>query len=287
MKQHRYSLPVLLLTLATLACNAPGQAVSPPPGAQPTPTSAAAEPTAIPSVAPAQPVNTAGPTPTLLVAVVDTATPPPQVTDTPTSEPGIETPTPIVGTPGGPPAHGAMVYQTDFQTGWANLTSGGGLGTSTVVAEGYRIEVAPNWGHYGYTTRAPVSSFYAEMDVTPEQCPPGKGEYGMIFDYVDNSHYSYYVVSCSGSYLLYTVSDTGGNALANGVLPQTITPASGRHIIGLYVAATTISMYVDNQQIGSAAAAEMPAGDIGPYVKTDTEAVTATFSRLSVYQPSP
>jgi hypothetical protein len=286
MKPHRYGLPILLLVLTTLACNAPGLTASPSPAAQATPTGAAAEPTGIAPIEPTQPVVTAGPTPTLVVAVVDTATPP-QLTETPAPDTGIETPTPIVGTLGVPPAHGALIYQTTFQTGWANLTSGGGLGKSTVVAEGYRIEVAPNWGHYGYTTRTPVSTFYAEVVVTPELCPPGKGEYGMIFDYVDNAHYSYFVVSCSGSYLLYTVSDTGGTVLASGTLPLTITPASGSHIIGLSVSATTISMFVDNQQIGSAAAAEMPAGDIGPYVKTDTEAVTAVFSRLSVYEPGP
>ncbi len=211
-------------------------------------------------------------------------TPQSQPSYTPTSNHLAETATIALPTL---PTHGTLIYETDFQSGWGEYN--GSDGTAAYVAGGYRIDLrsAVPWALWRFTTRAKASTFYAEIAATPNVCPVGRGAYGLLFHYRDSEHFRAFIITCSGHYALYDRgSATDVTVLDQGILPSSISdPANSSHIVGVRAFDDNLALYTDNVLIATGGVAEMPIGDIGPYVQTEGGGVVVTFTHLSVFDP--
>ncbi len=240
---------------------------------------------------------TAAPATSWPTATLEEGQPAPLVPATPTREmppaagelPVIEvtaTPAPNpAGDPGAPP-RGALVYESNLRTGWPVIDTD--FGTGNMIPTGYQIIVEREepWALWVYTTLVRESEFYAEVTVTPNECPAGQGAYGLLFHYESESRFRFFVVACSSGFTLFERSAPGSTtALVSGVLPEGSSPAAGEHILGVRSQGSVVTLYYDNTELGKVNVADMPAGDIGPYVQTSEGRMAATFSRLAVYRP--
>ena len=251
-----------LLIIGMLACNVPQLATRP----SPTPTPPQAS---VPSTL----TDTPDVTPT---AVEPAATPTPTATPFDTTA----TPSPV---PTGP-THGALLYMTDFTTGWGEVTSDG-QGRSLPVPGGYQVEVRDHWGHYVYTSRVEQATFYAEADVVPTVCPPSRSGYGLMFHFRGDEQFRAFIVTCEGDYLVFDRHQGTLRTLVSGTLPQDITPSAGSHTLGVLAWGDRLTFYVDGVQVDQVAVEETPLGDVGLYVKTEEEAITVIYTRLAVFAP--
>jgi hypothetical protein len=261
-----------LLALAALACNLPAAqsdatvtpTVTDLPGEgetpQPTATGGLSDATPAPDGEPVEP--TADGEPILTVAVPPTA--------------------------GALPDHGEAIYTTDFTSGWTTVTSerdGEILGSATITPDGYLFEVAKNWGHWVFTTRADAGAFYAEITAVPQACPAGRGAYGLLFHHVDNSTFRAFMVTCGGGYALRESTASGDDDLAAGSLPEGIDPSTGEHTLAVQAYQDSLTLFVDGIGIDAVSVADLPAGDFGPYTETGDDPITILFTRLEVYEP--
>ncbi len=260
-----------VLALAALACNLPAAQSD----ATVTPTV-----TALPGEGDAPP-TAAGETP-------DAATPAPD--GEPTEPTGDDEPTLTVAAPppGELPAHGEAIYTTDFSSGWTTVTSerdGEVRGSATITPDGYLFEVAGSWGHWVFTTRADAGAFYAEITAVPQECPTGRGAYGLLFHHVDNSTFRAFMVTCGGDYALRESTASGEDDLAAGSLPEGIDPSTGEHTLAVQAYQDSLTVFVDGISIDAVSVPDLPAGDFGPYTETGDDPIAILFTRLDVYEP--
>lgn len=262
------TVPILVLLLASTACNIPGQSE--------------------PTVAPAtdmpviEATNTVPPTET----PAPTNTEAPTAEPTATSEPPTETPasTPTPEPPSGEqPVFGEVLYETSFRSGWPDLSTD--HSTSGPAEDVYRFDVEKDWAHWVFTSQAQVGEFYAELVAAPVTCGANDNAYGMIFQYVDIDAFRYFIVTCGGDYALGERNGTRNRNLVTGTLSEGIADlATGEHTIGVWARGTTVSGYVDGVLADSTTFEEMPKGDIGPYAETtDETGIIVDFLRLTVY----
>ncbi len=254
---------ITTLIAGALACNVPQPAAPSP-----------AIPTAQPQVN-LTPVQTEGPS---TIPTLETLT----ATSTPTVGPTDLTAVPSA-TPSGP-TYGALLYLTDFTTGWVEVTSGE-RGHSRPVASGYEMAVGDHWGHYVYTARVEEASFYAEADVTPTFCPPSRSGYGLMFHFRGDEQFRAFLITCEGSYIVLDHDQETTRVLTRGALPQDIAPSAGNHTLGVQALNRQLTFYVDGVQVAQVEVEAMPAGDVGLYVKTEEEAITVIYTRLAVFAP--
>jgi hypothetical protein len=258
-----------VLALAALACNLPAAQSN----ATVTPTI-----TDLPGEDGTQP-GAAGETP-------DGGTPAPDGEPTATSGPTLTVAVPP--TAGALPDHGEAIYTTDFTSGWTTVTSerdGEVLGNATITPDGYLFEVAKNWGHWVFTTRADAGAFYAEITAVPEACPAGRGAYGLLFHHVDNSTFRAFMVTCGGDYALRESTASGEDDLVAGSLPEGIDPSTGEHTLAVQAYQGNLTVFVDGTGIDAVSVPDLPAGDFGPYTETGDDPITILFTRLEVYEP--
>ena len=248
--------------------------------------------------------NDGGDTPDGLTAEPE-ATEPPDNAGTPESdddEPGDEEPTetpddtddtgeaedrPPVSSE--PPEFGDEVYSTDFRTRWVEVTSaddGVVKGRAAPTDGGMLFEVEPSWAMWVYSQQDDISSFYAEMIVQPQICPStSTSSYGLMFHFRDNDNFRAFALTCSGGYRLYDYSASGDAIIASGELPAGVDATTGRHTIAVLAQSNTLALYVDGSLIDTVQVGEMPAGDLGPFVDTESEGVSILFEKLTVYEP--
>lgn len=236
----------------------------------------------------------------LVLAILACNTPLSQMSETPTAEatlPPKETslpvemsadveaapsPMPTDAVPMTPPYHAALLYQTPFGPAWPIVT--GDKANGKPVTGGYQIDITQPWAFYFYSTHVQQSALFAELTVTPQQCPTGSGGYGMIFHYQNEAAYRFATIWCSGRYSLMERTDpTSAITLAEDVLPEDIDPSIGEHIVGLRAAANTLTLYIDGRPVGQVDVTTMPAGDVGPYAETTGLPLSVLVSHLSVY----
>lgn len=261
---------LITITLASLACNLPAAR----PNATVTPTV-----TALPGEG-----DTVSPTAT--AEPPDAATPAPDGVPTATDEPILTVAVPP--TAGTLPDHGEAIYTTDFDSGWTTVTSereGEVRGSGTVTADGYLLEVAANWGHWVFTTRADAGAFYAEIDAAPQVCPAGRGAYGLLFHHVDDATYRAFMVTCSGDFVLREATASGTVDLAAGSLPDGVDPSTGEHTLAVWAYQDNLTLYVDGVELDAVPVDDLPVGDFGPYTETGDDPITVLFTRLAVYEP--
>lgn len=236
----------------------------------------AATPTVLPTALPAAPVPSVTPLPPPTAAGEEG-----QAQD---QGGGGEQDSPLV--PSGPnaPRYGAVIYETDFSTGWDDQVLEG-FGTMKAVDGGYEIHTTYQ-GLWMNTTLLSLSEFYAEVTAYPTQCPKKQAFYGMVFHYRDASHLRFFVVTCSGLYAVFEREVTNrAVTLAKGDLPGGIDPSGGTHRLGMRASKNLLAFYVDDYEVANIGVPTMPDGDIGPYVETTGAPATVLFSRLAVYQP--
>ncbi|GAB4478418.1 MAG: hypothetical protein Kow00124_22840 [Anaerolineae bacterium] len=271
MREKPIPLIVMVILLAgALACNFPFAGP-----ADATGEPATAWPTATPEQMQTAPIIPATPTQEAPPAAAD----PPfiEVTATPAPNPA--------GDPGAPP-RGALIYESDLRTGWPVIDTD--FGTGNMIPTGYQIIVEHEepWALWVYTTLVRESEFYAEVTVTPNECPTGQGAYGLLFHYESEARFRFFVVACSGGFTLFERSAPGSTTtLVSGVLPAGSSPATGDHVLGVRSQGGVVTLYYDSVELGKISVADMPAGDIGPYIQTSEGRMAATFSRLAVYRP--
>lgn len=190
--------------------------------------------------------------------------------------------TPTEAEPTTPPNHGTLLYQTPFGPAWPVVT--GDKANGKPVSGGYQVDITQPWAFYFYTTHVSQSNFFAEITVTPQQCPPGSGGYGMLFHYQSDAANRFATIWCSGRYsLMERTSPTSAITLDEGSLPEGIDPSSGEHVVSLLSAAHKVTLYIDGWQIGQVDVPNMPSGDVGPYAETTGDPLSVLFAHLSVY----
>jgi len=190
---------------------------------------------------------------------------------------------------GEPPEFGDEVYSTDFRTRWVEVTSaddGVVKGRAAPTDGGMLFEVEPSWAMWVYSQQDDISSFYAEIIVQPQACPPtSTSSYGLMFHFRDNDNFRAFALTCSGGYRLYDYNTGGDAIIASGELPAGVDATTGRHTIAVLAQSNTLALYVDGSLIDTVQVGEMPAGDLGPFVDTESDGVSSLFEELTVYEP--
>jgi hypothetical protein len=185
-----------------------------------------------------------------------------------------------------PAPRGPSVYQSDFKQGWWEHEENSVKTEHTT--EGYEITVGngPNGG-WSFTTQSKRSEFYVEVTAQPLACPSTNGAYGLVFHYLDDSQFRFFILWCNGRYSLMERTATQTAAvLIEGVLPDSIDAAAGTHRLGILAQTGTLSMYVDDIRLGAIGVPNMPTGDVGPYVQTlGTDSISVLFTNIVIFQP--
>jgi len=203
------------------------------------------------------------------------ATATPLIVEAPTSTP---TPEPLVP--------GELLYETDMRLGWEPIDEAYGTGSKNDRGYQLSVEFDQPWAIWAYTTKIRESDLFVEITATPDECPAGQGAYGVIFHFVSNAQFRFFVIACGGGFTLFERNgiDNATN-LVSGTLPPGTNAAQGEHKIGVRVQAYTISLYFDGVELGRVEVADTPPGDVGPYVQTNSGRMAATFSHLAVFRP--
>jgi hypothetical protein len=191
-------------------------------------------------------------------------------------------PIPTEAVPITPPQHGMLLYQTPFGPAWPLVK--GDKANGKAVSGGYQVDITQPWAFYLYTTHVGQSNFFAEITVTPQQCPAGNGAYGMIFHYQSDTAYRFATIWCSGRYsVMERTGPLSAITLDEDVLPEEINPSTGEHIVGLRSAANKLTLSIDDRQIAQVDVTNLPTGDVGPYAETTGDPLSVLFTHLSVY----
>lgn len=194
--------------------------------------------------------------------------------------PVTETPDPTAFPTAAPPDTGSLVYESDFRTGWPELKLEGG--STSLMAEGYRVEVLLSL--WVYTTVVEQSTFYAELEAEPSICPAGKALYGLLFHYVDDTHFRFFTVTCGAGYTLYErTGENSSRKIAEGELPAGADAGSGSIRLGVYAAENELGLYINDYRVGSVTTGDAPAGDVGIYAETVGGPIYLLFTRLTIW----
>lgn len=204
-------------------------------------------------------------------------------------------PTETTGTTGPPPAGGERpqvgdeVYSTDFRTRWVEVTSadaGEVKARATPTDAGMLFEVEPSWAMWVYSQQDDIGSFYAEITVQPQTCPStSTSSYGLMFHFRDNDNFRAFALTCSGGYRLYDYSSGGDGVIASGELPAGVDATTGQHTLAVLAQGNALALYMDGSLLETVQVADLPAGDLGPFVDTESEGVSVLFEGLEVYEP--
>jgi len=273
-KKNRYLLyAILFLTLAALACNA-----------------GAAQPTATPA-----PAADASPSEEEPPAATDEQAAAPEETDEPATDDSTEEPESSSPEPTEEPADsgsttmttGDLLYETHFAEGWLEVTSGDDdNGVSRPVPGGYQFTIDRDWDHWTYTSQMAVGAFATQVEVETKTCPRGRGGYGIVFHYQDDSNFRYLLVTCSGDYqIIERDLPRDPVTLASGSLPESIDTGIGVHTLGVRVQDNQVEAFVDGELIATADISDMPVGDIGLIVDTDDQPLDILYTSMEIYEP--
>src|SRR5574341_50372 len=145
------------------------------------------------------------------------SSPAPQASPTPARSPTPTlSPTPIVsGLPDGVTLVD-MIYAADFSQGWPTINEP--AASLEIVNGQYVFEVGPFNAYFLTTTAVNRRDMYAQVEVTPEECPQ-HGGYGMIYRYQDAANYYLFTIFCDHTYTV--IAKVAGSivGVTNGALP--------------------------------------------------------------------
>jgi hypothetical protein len=179
------------------------------------------------------------------------------------------------------PAHGPSIYETDFRYGWPIFDLENG--STSLAPQGYRLDVGLSM--WIYSTQVQRDTFYAEVEAQPTTCPRGKALYGLVFHYVDDANFRFFVVTCGNGYVLYErTSMDSSKRVAEGDLPAGIEPADGPHKLAVHATGNSLVLYVDDYLIETVSMGDMPVGDVGLYAETVGGPIAVVFTRLAVFE---
>lgn len=284
----------LLIAVVGLALGLYGCAIIPtsaPPTetAVPTPIPATATPTPLP-----EPTATPSPTATPL----PTATPQPTATPTPesdetagppegneTEEPQPEETQTLVPTPQAVDFERVeLIYVSDFSSGWPTFED---AGARLYVANGqYVFDLGPGSLRYVTTTRLEQRDMYAQVEVTPDQCPEGGG-YGLFVRYKDQDNYYALTVFCDNRVTVYVRDDGVLNTtpLLSTTLPGGLSAGGPTtHTLGVLTYGDDVAVIFDGQTAGSFTSEARKRGDIALYAASPSSArMLVAFDNLEVW----
>ena len=286
---HKFPLLTATLGLALLlsAC------ISASPTSSPTTTML---PTSVP------PTVTPTPLPPPTVTPFPTATLPPPSTPTPTlaaeaseeaTEPTIgETATPEaeVATATAPAAETALpekdelILVADFSSGWPTFEDGG---ARLYPANGqYVFDLGPAALRYLTTAAIDRADLYAQVEVTPDQCPTGGG-YGLFFRFKDAGNYYALTIFCDNRVTVYLRTDNVLNPtpLLDTTLPDDLSAAGPQtHRLGVLTSGSNFAIYFDDRLVGNFSSEVRKKGDIALYAASPRDArLVVAFDNLEVW----
>lgn len=250
-----------------------------PPTATPTPSP---EPTATPTLQPtATPEPTATPTATQMPETAEATAEPEGGEGTPAPE---QTDTPIPTPQTADFERVELIYVSDFSSGWPTFED---AGARLYVANGqYVFDLGPGSLRYVATTRLEQRDMYAQIEVTPDQCPEGGG-YGLFVRYKDQDNYYALTVFCDNRVTVYVRDDGVLNTtpLLSTTLPGGLSAGGPTtHTLGVLTRGDDVTVIFDGQTVGSFTSEARKRGDIALYAASPSSArMLVAFDNLEVW----
>lgn len=188
---------------------------------------------------------------------------------------------------GDAPTYGDVIYEATLSR-WQNVIVGSAdnpAGAGIATDSGYEMRVRENWGHWVYSARVDAGEIYAEITASPQECPAGDGNYGLLFHHVDGENFRAFAITCDGEYWLRQQRGPNNTSLARGPLPEGVEATSGPHTLAVRAVDGLITLYVDGIEVDEVSVDWEPTGDVGPYVKTFDAPMVVVFNDILVAQP--
>jgi len=200
----------------------------------------------------------------------------------PTPEPPEATPTlaPPAGVPGGVDV-AEIVYSADFYQGWPSTNDG--TAKMSIVNGQYLFAIGPFDARLVTTTAVNRRDMYAQVEVTPKQCPAKTG-YGLIFRYTDTGNYYLLTIFCDKTFTI-GGRDSGSVFGNNQGLPDGLDSAEQAvHYVGVLARGDDYTLYFDQQPIGDFRDNRRQQGDVGVYAVSEAnQAIQVAFDNLKVW----
>ncbi|MBN1313586.1 MAG: hypothetical protein JXB30_19430 [Anaerolineae bacterium] len=200
----------------------------------------------------------------------------------PTEVPHEATPTTVApsGVPDGVNV-AETIFSADFYQGWPSTNEG--TAKMSIVNGQYLFSIGPFDARLVTTTAVDRRDMYAQVEVTPKQCPAKTG-YGLIFRYTDTGNYYLLTIFCDKTF---TVGgrDSGSVFGNNNALPEGLDSADpSAHYIGVLAQGDNYTFYFDKQPIGDLHDNRQQQGDVGIYAVSEAnQAIQVAFDNLKVW----
>ncbi len=217
--------------------------------------------------------------------------PAPTVTPFPTATPGgAVASTGLIGAGGGDvtPAIerplGELVFSSGFEAGWPTVSEGGVQ--VSLEDGGYVFALAADAMTVQNSSAVDAANLYAQVEVTPQACPPGGG-YGMFFRMRDEGNYYALTFFCDGRVTVFARS--GSMLVPDPILDVTLpaglsASSAGVHTIGVLANGSRIEVFFDGQSIAVATDTRHTRGDVAVYaVSPRSSDLRVVFDNLGVW----
>lgn len=253
-----------------------------------------------PTMVPPTVTPTPLPPPTVTPFPTATPLPPPTLALAPTAEAGEGAAEPTVSGTATPeaeattataPAAGAalpekdeLILVADFSSGWPTFEDSG---ARLYPANGqYIFDLGPAALRYLATEAIDRTDLYAQVEVTPDQCPPGGG-YGLFFRFKDAGNYYALTIFCDSRVTVYLRTDNVLNPtpLLDTTLPEGLNAAGPQtHRAGILTSGSRFAVYFDDRLIGDFSSEVRKKGDIALYAVSPRDArLVVAFDNLEVW----
>jgi hypothetical protein len=180
-----------------------------------------------------------------------------------------------------------VLFADDFSntgSGWDSLRNDDGI--TDYENGGYRIQVAtPDtelWANPGKN----FTDVRVEVDAT-RQAGPEDNDFGVICRYQDVNNFYYFIVTSDGYYGIIKVQDGEMALLADGdEFGSTDAVSGGVNRIRADCVGSTLTLYLNGQQLDSRQDADFTSGDVGLIAGSYSEAGTdILFDNFTVAKP--
>jgi hypothetical protein len=173
------------------------------------------------------------------------------------------------------------VLNAPFEQGWPSEDST--TAKYSLQNGQYLFDIGPFDGRFFATTQVNEDDMYAQVEVTPSQCPPDGG-YGLFFRYGDASNYYAFTVFCDGSYRVVSRVNGALSGGTDGTVSGGDPAAAQVHTLGVKAEGTTFTFYFDGVEVGSFTDNQLTTGDVAIYaVAGGSEVLSIAFDNLQVW----
>lgn len=226
-------------------------------------------------------------TPDIPITSTATITPTATVVWFPPTPTSTALPTPVITpTLDLKPRIGNLLFSDDFTstTNWMLAQSN----NSSVALGKNEITLAISQSKtYLYTLRKDpqLDNFYLEITAAPNLCL-GDDEYGILFRFTPNQEFYRLGLTCDGQLHLDRYIQNRAAMIYPKTYSGAVPPgAPSFSLIGLWVSANQISVFINQQYQFTLNDTAIPAGSLGLFARTGShDAMTVNFSDLKVYQ---